>query len=113
MVNAYTGTDQPPTPEEMAALRYIAGIRAANPGITDEQLIQMLPFTQAGGYGFVDPALQAAGITSSYNLGRGNLALAAGDQYYRQTSSPYNVVSALQFMRDTGASSLLTDPTLA
>ena len=102
------------TPEERAALSRIAMLRAQ--GIPDDQIFAGLAdpsFTQGGGAGYLPFIGEMAGINSSYNLGRGNLALSAADQAYRQTNNPYNVVGATQFMRDTGASSVLSDPSLA
>lgn len=101
------------TPEEGAAVRRIAAAREAFPGMNDQQIYDMLGYTQAGGYGFVDPSIQAAQIMGQYNANRGDLALRAQEQAYNRTDNPYNVVSATQFMRDTGASSVLSDPMLA
>lgn len=101
------------TPEEAAAIRRIAQARAAFPGMGDQEIYDMLGYQQAGGYGFIDPALQAAQIATSYNTARGNLALNAEDAYYNRMNNPYNVVSATQFARDTGAPGYLTDPNIA
>ena len=101
------------TPEERAALQRIAMLRAA--GFSDEEIFGGLgaaPFNIGGGYGYLPTITDLAGITSSYNLGRGNLALGAMDQFYRNVNNPYNVVGATQYMRDTGASPFLTDPVL-
>lgn len=97
------------TPQERVALRQIAMARAE--GIPDDEIFASLD--QAGGSEFLPYIGEMAGIHTSYNLGRGNLALQAQDQAYQQTNNPYNVVGATQFMRDTGASGVLSDPSLA
>jgi hypothetical protein len=111
------------TPQEEAALRQIAMLRAS--GVPDEEIfggIAMLRdagltdeeiFTIGGGYGYLPYVLDAAGITSSYNLGRGGLAADMLDREYRLTNNPYNVVAANQFYADQGGSPYLTDTTLA
>lgn len=95
------------TPQEQAALQQIAQARAANPGIPDAQLYQMMGYTQGGGYGYLDAANQAAQTAASYNINRGNLALDAYKQYQDTFSSPYNVVAAEQYMRDNPNASAL------
>lgn len=112
--NPYTGTDRPPTPEEQAALSRIAQMRAA--GFSDQDIFQGglgQTMNVGGGYGYLPYIADMAGIQSGYNLGRGNLALGAADLGYQMQQNPYNVVSSLQFQRDTGAPGLMTDPTLA
>ena len=98
------------TPEEMAQLRAIAQLRAA--GYSDADIFGGQANLQAGGYGLLPYALDAAGIASSYNLGRG--ALAQGQQQfgYNLMRDPYNVVAANQYYADQGGSPGLTDPTL-
>ena len=98
------------TPEEMAQLRAIAQLRAA--GYSDADIFGGQANLQAGGYGLLPYALDAAGIASNYNVARGGLAEGQQRLYYDQVRNPYNVVSATQYMRDTGASSFLTDPVL-
>ena len=110
--NPYTGTDRPPTPEEQAALRKIAQLRAG--GFSDDEIWPMLQsLSIPTGYEYLPYQLDAAGIQSGYNLGLGNLALGAAEFGYQQQREPYNIISALQFQRDTGSSGVLTDPTLA
>src|SRR5581483_9805440 len=41
------------------------------------------------------------------------LALSAQDAYYQRQANPFQIVPALQQLRDTGAAAALTDPTLA
>jgi len=96
------------TPQEKAALQQIAMMRAA--GIPDEQIFSQM--TIGGGYEYLPFVSAMAGINSSYNLGRGSLAEGQQRLYYDQVRDPYNVVAATQFMRDTGASPMLTDPIL-
>ncbi len=96
------------TPEEMAALRQIAVMRAS--GASEQEILANL--TQAGGYGFLPYALDAAGIQSSYNLGRGNLAAGQQQFGYQLMGNPYNVVTANQYYADQGGTPGLTDPTL-
>lgn len=98
------------SPEEIAALQHIARQRAA--GVPDEQIFGG-GLDQAGGWGFIDPVLQAAQITSSYNLGRGSIALQASADEYQRQGNPYNVVSSLQNMRDTNNSAVMSDPMLS
>ena len=98
------------TPEEMQQLRAIAQLRAA--GYSDADIFSGQANTQAGGYGLLPYALDAAGIASSYNLGRGSLAEGQQRLYYDQARNPYNVVAATQYLKDTGAAPYLTDPTL-
>lgn len=106
------------TPEEAAALRQIAMLRAQlmasgmSQDEADAQIFSGGAFNVAGGYGLAALANDAASTAAQFNLGRGNIALAAQDQYLRQVSSPYNVVAATQYMRDTGAPGLATDPIL-
>ena len=112
--NPYTGTDRPPTPEEQAALNRIAQLRAA--GFGDEEIFGggLAQTQQIGsGYGYLPFVADMAGTQASYNLGRGGLALDAAQMGYAQQQNPFNIISALQFQRDTGASGVLSDPTLA
>lgn len=92
------------TPAERAALAQIA--RQREMGLTDEQIFSGAygPDTQmlGGGYGYLDPAISLAGITSSYNLGRGNLAADARNYEYQLLNNPYNVVAANQYLADQG-----------
>lgn len=98
-------------PEELQALRRaFARLRAA--GMSDEDIFGRSANMQAGGYGLLPYALDAAGITSSYNLGRGNLAAGQQEFGYRQMGNPYNVVAANQYYADQGGTPGLTDPTL-
>lgn len=96
--------------EELQLLRQIASMRAAYPGITDEQIAGQI--MQAGGSGFLPYALEAAGINSSYNLGRGSLAQGQQQFGYDLMRQPYNVVAANQYYADQGGTPGLTDPTL-
>ena len=101
------------TPQERAALQQIAALRSA--GVPDDQIFSGLAadgFTQGGGSGYLPYALDAAQLASSDRLGRGNLALAASEAEYARAANPFNVVSALQYMRDSGDSALLGDPML-
>lgn len=112
--NPYTGTDRPPTPEEQAALSRIAQMRAA--GFQDAEIFGgglAQSMNVGGGFGYLPHVADMAGIQSSYNLGRGNLALGAAQMGYEMQGDPYNVVSALQYGRDSGQSNVLTDPTLS
>src|SRR3990167_5248439 len=99
------------TPEEIQALRQIAAMRAA--GIPDADIFSRLANTQAGGYGLLGPALDAAGIASSYNLGRSQLAAGQQQFGYEMMGSPYNVVAANQYYADQGGTPGLTDPVLS
>lgn len=98
------------TPQELQALRQIAQLRAA--GYSDEDIFGGQANMQAGGYGLLGPAIDAMGIASSYNLGRGQLA--AGQQAfgYQQMRDPYNVVAANQYYADQQGTPGLTDPVL-
>src|SRR3989304_5626958 len=98
------------TPEEMAQLRAIAQLRAA--GYSDADIFGGQANLQAGGYGLLPYALGAAGIASSYNLGRGQLAQGQQQFGYNLMRAPYNVVAANQYYADQGGSPGLTDPTL-
>lgn len=94
-------------PEEEAALRLIAMLRAE--GFSDAEIFGSV----AGGYGYLPYILDAAGIQSSYNLGRAGIAGQMIDREYDLVRNPYNVVAANQFYADQGGSPYLTDPTLA
>ena len=98
------------TPEEMAQLRAIAQLRAA--GYSDADIFGGQANLQAGGYGLLPYALDAAGIASSYNLGRGQLAQGQQQFGYNLMRDPYNVVAANQFYVDQAGSPGLTDPIL-
>ena len=113
-INPYTGTDRPPTAEEAAVLRKIAMFRAA--GYSDDEIYSgglAQTFDIPTGYEYLPFIGNMAGVRSSFDLGRGSLALGAADLGYQMQANPYNVVSALQYGRDTGASNVLTDPTLS
>lgn len=98
------------TPEEMQALRKIAQLRAA--GYADEDIFSGQAGLLAGGADSRDAAISLAGITSSYNLGRGNLAEGQQRFGYEQMRDPYNVVAANQYYADQGGSPGLGDPVL-
>lgn len=65
-----------------------------------------------GGSAFLGPAVSLAGITSNYNLGRGNLAATLQEQEYNRQANPFNVVTALQQYADNGQSDMLNNPIL-
>jgi hypothetical protein len=98
------------TPQEAQQLRQIAQLRAA--GYSDADIFGGMANVQAGGYGLLPYALDAAGIASSYNLGRGSLAQGQQQFGYNLMRDPYNVVAANQYYADQGGSPGLTDPTL-
>jgi hypothetical protein len=103
------------TPAEQAALQQIAQLRAA--GYTDAQIFGSngMPgvaspgaLTLGGGYGFLGPQTDLAGITANYNLGKFDRGLALS----QFAGSPYNIVQALDAYARSGSGMPVNNPVL-
>lgn len=90
-------------------------------GLTDEEILggvgvgatdTTMRLGQIPARDVLNAGVSAAGIQSSYDLGRGNLAATLQEQEYQRQANPFNVVTALQQYADNGQSDMLNNPIL-